>query len=286
DLNKALQYMYDNKRYSQLVFYLEACESGSMFSKLLPKNINVYATTASNPTESSYACYFDDKRQTYLGDVYSVNWIEDSDRKDWGKETLLDQFNLVKKETNTSHVMEYGDFKIASEGLGEFQGDKKPSIDVLGGDEVPVVFDAVDSGDVPLHIHQKKLEAARDETEKQILTEQLQRLVDGREFATKHFHQYVNSIKHLVGEQIDTILTQKQELNNRECYQQLVDTFHEKCLNLNENPFVLRKLYIFANVCEELSRGSDVEIKTEDAVDHLVEYCFHNLAKGYQQPIL
>ena len=39
----------------------------------------VYATTASNPDESSYACYWDQKRQTYLGDVYSVNWMEDSD---------------------------------------------------------------------------------------------------------------------------------------------------------------------------------------------------------------
>ena len=41
--------------------------------------ISVYATTAANPYESSYACYFDKKRQTYLGDVYSVKWMENSD---------------------------------------------------------------------------------------------------------------------------------------------------------------------------------------------------------------
>lgn len=39
----------------------------------------VYATTAANPHESSYACYYDEKRDTYLGDWYSVNWMEDSD---------------------------------------------------------------------------------------------------------------------------------------------------------------------------------------------------------------
>lgn len=39
----------------------------------------VYATTAANPKESSYACYYDEKRNTYLGDWYSVNWMEDSD---------------------------------------------------------------------------------------------------------------------------------------------------------------------------------------------------------------
>lgn len=39
----------------------------------------VYATTAANPSESSYACYYDEERSTYLGDWYSVNWMEDSD---------------------------------------------------------------------------------------------------------------------------------------------------------------------------------------------------------------
>lgn len=43
------------------------------------KSLLVYATTAANPTESSYACYYDEKRSTYLGDWYSVNWMEDSD---------------------------------------------------------------------------------------------------------------------------------------------------------------------------------------------------------------
>jgi len=40
----------------------------------------VWATTAANARESSYACYYDRKRQTYLGDVYSVKWMEDSDK--------------------------------------------------------------------------------------------------------------------------------------------------------------------------------------------------------------
>ncbi|KAB8081887.1 hypothetical protein EE612_003477, partial [Oryza sativa] len=38
-------------------FYLEACESGSIFEGLLPNGINVYATTASNADESSWGTY-------------------------------------------------------------------------------------------------------------------------------------------------------------------------------------------------------------------------------------
>ena len=41
--------------------------------------VSVYATTAANPHESSYACYYDQKRGVYLGDVYSVKWMENSD---------------------------------------------------------------------------------------------------------------------------------------------------------------------------------------------------------------
>ena len=39
----------------------------------------VYATTAASGMESSYACYYSKKYKTYLGDVYSVKWMEDSD---------------------------------------------------------------------------------------------------------------------------------------------------------------------------------------------------------------
>merc|ERR1711910_128794 len=109
DLNKAIQDMYSAKKYNKMVFYVEACESGSMFKGLLPKDVNVFATTASNATTSSYACYFDKQRKTFLGDVYSIKWLEDSDKENIEKETLEEQYKIVKKETNTSTVCEFGD---------------------------------------------------------------------------------------------------------------------------------------------------------------------------------
>ena len=39
----------------------------------------VYVTTAANPNEDAYACYYDKERQIYLGDVYSANWMDNSD---------------------------------------------------------------------------------------------------------------------------------------------------------------------------------------------------------------
>lgn len=45
----------------------------------LCKYFLVFVMTAADPRESSYACYFDNLRGTYLGDVFSVKWMENSD---------------------------------------------------------------------------------------------------------------------------------------------------------------------------------------------------------------
>ncbi|PRD21172.1 UNVERIFIED_CONTAM: Legumain [Trichonephila clavipes] len=76
---------------------------------------------AANSEESSYACYFDDKRDTYLGDSYSVHWMVDSDQEVLTTETLEKQFKIVKKETTKNHVQEFGDMSIAQLHVSEFQ---------------------------------------------------------------------------------------------------------------------------------------------------------------------
>jgi len=94
DLLAGFQAMYDGKKYKKAAYYMEACESGSMFVDL-PKNINFYALSASNPTESSWGTYCppDDVVNgqsigSCLGDLFSVNWMEDSDLADFTKESL------------------------------------------------------------------------------------------------------------------------------------------------------------------------------------------------------
>ncbi|VDO85397.1 unnamed protein product [Haemonchus placei] len=80
-LHYALKEMHENHKFGQLVFYLEACESGSMFNTLLKNDMNIYAITAANGIESSYATYCgNDLNLPCLGDEFSVNWMEDSDR--------------------------------------------------------------------------------------------------------------------------------------------------------------------------------------------------------------
>jgi len=128
DLQKTLSTMHSAGMYKKLAFYLETCESGSMF-----KGYNVpgvYAVSAASPTESSWAEYCGSdavvngkKMGTCLGDLFSVTWMEDSDSTDITKETLQEQFKLVKKKTaSQQHGMQWSDTSFTNHKVSAYQG--------------------------------------------------------------------------------------------------------------------------------------------------------------------
>ncbi|XP_054161581.1 legumain-like [Oppia nitens] len=271
-LNDALKEMHQNKRYGKLVFYLEACYAGSMFEKYLDSSMNIFVTTAANSHQSSYACYYDSTVHTYVGDLYSVNWMENSDEVDiWG-ESLQKQFEIVKQKTNKSVVCEFGDLNMAQLPVAEFQGPKKMSEYM---EERVVPKDAVPSQDVPILVAQQRLLSAQNDLDKQIFADELDLLVKGRQMLDNHFEVYVDSVYHLISGYKNEIINGVQKVNNVDCYYQLTDTFHNKCLNIGENTYALQKLNIFVNICEDFSKSSDESVKTAEAVDRLEDYCQH-----------
>ena len=90
-----IKQMYEKKMYGKLVYYLEACESGSMW-QTLPDNINAYALSSTYPDESSWGTYcppnddiVDGKHiGSCLGEVWSCFWLEQDDTADLSKLTL------------------------------------------------------------------------------------------------------------------------------------------------------------------------------------------------------
>ena len=130
ELMSAFYTMHEKKMYKELVFYLEACHSGSMFNNLLPDNISIYTTTAANPDESSYAEYCSYQARingtligSCLGDEYSCRFMEDIDSRPGDKlkeYTMQEQYKYLVKAVTGSHVMQYGDLKIAQKSIYEF----------------------------------------------------------------------------------------------------------------------------------------------------------------------
>jgi len=122
--------MNENEMYNQMTVYMESCESGSMFENLLEDNINIYAVSASNSRESSWAAYCapDDYVDgtsvgSCLGDLFSVNWMEDTDAANLSTETLQEQFETVKTKTTRSPVLQWGELDWTTEPIGMFEGD-------------------------------------------------------------------------------------------------------------------------------------------------------------------
>jgi len=126
--------------FKELVFYLEACESGSMFPNLTADE-SIYAMTASNASLSSWAAYCGGDAvvngksiNSCLGDLFSINWMEDTDAANVKTETLKTQQATVIAKTTASPVQTFGDFSFLSEAIGDFEG----NYDVLEGIERPV----------------------------------------------------------------------------------------------------------------------------------------------------
>eukprot|EP00937_MAST-01D_sp_MAST-1D-sp2_P003583 g3583.t1 len=201
ELNDALKTMHSKKMYEKLVFYMEACNSGSMFEGLLDKGLNIYATTAANPSEPSWGTYcppqdmVDGKSVgSCLGDLYSVNWMEDSDTKAGLAERLGDQFVKVKAETNKSHCMEYGDqtFKWSDHAV-DYQGEgaSAKAAAAAAAQEEPAApatpKDAVDSRDIDLVVAFYAYLRATCPMKKSAAAEALAALVEAREAADARF---------------------------------------------------------------------------------------------------
>ena len=127
----ALDVMYRRKMFGELLFYVEACDSGSMFVDM-PTDRNIYVVTAASPTQSSWGDYCSPNDAVYynhtlahigscLGDTFSNMWMANLERFLFRNETLREQFRRVKNATTTSTVSRYGDVSFENETIHNFE---------------------------------------------------------------------------------------------------------------------------------------------------------------------
>ncbi|CAG2108063.1 unnamed protein product [Medioppia subpectinata] len=281
ELNTQLKKMNTDKKFAQLVFYLEACDSGSMFEKHLPTDINVYAITSSKYNELSWMCTHDTVRKTYLGGFFGVTWLNDSEANDPQIEILDKQYAYIVEhnnftmdsETHTQHSQHYGDLSIAHQHVSEFLGPKKvpASFNQVHRDNV----EYVNIRDVPIKLAEKNIASTDDLYEKQIYVDELARLLKGREYVDTHLYEYVNSIQQFTAMETEQLLNSKLELSeDMSCYKKFVDTFHNRCFNLNENTYAFGKIGVFNNICNQMVYEGAVDI----AVEYLAQYCDNHVA--------
>mmetsp|Transcript_89049 Transcript_89049/g.157742 ORF Transcript_89049/g.157742 Transcript_89049/m.157742 type:complete len:491 (+) Transcript_89049:91-1563(+) len=275
-LHKALTAMKQKKMYKELVFYMEACESGSMFPQLSPKD-GIYAVTAANARESSWGYYCMPKDDvvngihlgTCLGDLFSIAWMEDSDMANLGAETLGEQFKKVKARTNKSHVMSFGDTSFLAEPIGNFEEGEVPGASASAGDN-----GAIGVRDISLHTAWHRWEAARSPKDKALAWQEYQRVKDARTADEALFEEVVQEACLLSGPScVADIQARQEDLKDMECHYNLALAVHSHCPRRSDhdaggwNGFNMKFSRTLANLCEEQQHLK----KTEEELLEILE---------------
>ena len=254
ELDSTLQSMKDKSMFKELTFYLETCESGSMFPNLVAGE-NIYAVTASNATQSSYAAYCGSEAyvngkniKSCMGDLFSINWMEDTEANDVSVETLQQQYETVLEKTTASPVLKFGDFDFMSDPIGEFEGitdDSSTYMEKLMHHANHIYKKAlnesndsknlVDSRDHDLHYLYNEVMASGSTEDMQAMQKELQH----REYVDSLFNQFEDSPNAL-----DTVA-------DYDCLRMMVGGVEEMCGKWSAySPKYVAKL---ANACDNKS---------------------------------
>ncbi|XP_047493391.1 legumain-like [Penaeus chinensis] len=252
ELSETILDMHRNGKFGQMVLYVEACESGSMFSNLLPDDLGVYAVSASSPHQPSYACYMDEHLHTFLGDVFSIKWMEDTDREDIRRESLKKQFQIVRKEVTSSTVMHWGEIRLDRQHLSQFLGGEKVPSGVKSqkrGDDL-CLSSATPSYDVPVAVLEARIRTSSSPQETEALKQQLDNLHQNRTFVSAVMASLVVHVTDANLDMVDKVMHNSHSITRWPCYTAAVDAFDAGCFRLAENLYALRVLQPVVNLCE------------------------------------
>lgn len=257
--------MNENKMYKEMTVYIEACESGSMFEGILEDDLNIYAVSAANASESSWGTYcspddmVDGKHVgSCLGDLFSVNWMEDTDAAQMNVETLQDQYSSVKTSTDKSHVLQWGQLTFTGETLDNFQSNEssEATIKSIFGDFTKTIWNdvfmideqaaarknefAVDSRDIQLHMLYNRVMMNPTSENHQALADEIAHRMKIDNIFESLFPAHMAAVKGG-----DKILP-----TDFDCYRRLMSAFEDKCEKLDD--YSLKYAKAFVAECEAL----------------------------------
>jgi len=299
DLITVLKKKHASGSYKSMVFYLEACESGSIFEGLLPEGLNIYATTASNAWESSWGTYCPGEfpspppeYSTCLGDLYSISWLEDSDVHNLRTESLKQQYQLVKSRTAIqnsynygSHVMQYGSLDLNTEHLFLYMG-SNPSNDnftYIDENSLPSFSKPVNQRDADLlHYWHKFRISPEGSSAKRNAQRQLVDVMDHR----LHVDNSIALIgKLLFGadkgvEVLKAVRPEGQALvDDWDCLKSMVRTFETHCGSLSQ--YGMKHMRSFANICNAGIRKETMSELSAQACVRIPSNPWSSVHKGF-----
>ncbi|KAI4371429.1 hypothetical protein MLD38_019668 [Melastoma candidum] len=275
DFIEVLKKKHAARGYEEMVMYIEACESGSVFEGIMPQDLNIYVTTASNAQESSFGTYCPGMDPpappeyiTCLGDLYSVAWMEDSETHNLKRETIRQQYQVVKQRTSNfntysagSHVMEYGSKNIKEERLYLYQGFDPDSLNLPpNGIRRETPMGVINQRDADLHFLWQMYRRSENGSEKKAqILEQIVRTMKHR----THLDSSVEMIGALLfgPENGSSVLNEVRNpglplVDDWNCLKSTVRLFESRCGSLTQ--YGMKHMRAFANICNRGLRPEKV----------------------------
>ncbi|KAH9668061.1 vacuolar-processing enzyme alpha-isozyme [Citrus sinensis] len=233
--------------------------------------------TASTPAESSYAMYCpghypspEDDFETCLGGLFSISWIEDSEKHDLQRETLQQQHGVIRRRTLvdylgfSSHVMQYGNKELSKEPIFTYIGtnpdndnftmkaeefSSNPSAEIAHSSRL--TRGAVSQRDAQLHYLWHRFNRSADGSSEKIEAQkQLQNEILSRQQVDQNIHQIIAQVfgEENVSKMIESIRPAGQPLvDDWDCLKMLVRIYGKICGSLS----IYGKKYTraMANMC-------------------------------------
>ncbi|KAL0283202.1 UNVERIFIED_CONTAM: Vacuolar-processing enzyme [Sesamum angustifolium] len=276
DFIEVLKKKHASGTYKEMVIYVEACESGSVFEGLMPDDLDIYVTTASNAEESSWGTYCPGMDPppppeyiTCLGDLYSVAWMEDSESHNLKRETVEQQYQQVKDRTSNfntynagSHVMEYGNKSIKSEKLCLYQG-FDPATENMppNGNHLKPHMDVVNQRDADLLFLWERYKRLDDGAKEK---SELFKLITDTMLHRKHVDDSIDIIGVLLfgPENGPSMLKSVRDrglplADDWDCLKSMVRLFEAHCGSLTQ--YGMKHMRAFANICNSGVSSADME---------------------------
>jgi len=232
----------------------------------------VYALSAANPTESSWGSYCGSEAYvngksigSCLGDLFSVNWMEEADASDMTKESLQDNFGIVKTKTTRSEVMQWGDTTYTADKMSEFIG----NLDLLGASasEDPAKS-AVNARQIDLERLYSNYVAATTSAERLRIGQELQHELNAQ-LAVDMIHTKFLALVYPDDEaKQEAMRSDKVQPSLRDCEVRVHNAFMNYAADHFDanSGFALQFHQIVVNVCADQAQANGPISKLEDAV--------------------
>jgi len=258
DVNNALDTLHSKGGFKELLFYVEACYSGSIFQNLL-HTPNVFAVTAANARESSYGFYCPpmDKVEgksigSCLGDEFSIRWMQDADVANFKSETVNQQVSKVISEVKKSHVSKFGDSsRIGGEVIGDFEGaEVSRTMNVSLAEPLDFSNSAVNSRDVEVHLAYYELHRAETIEERRDAEKALAAVLAKRAAVDEKFTKIAMVAVNGDKEKAQAMVDGSVHSLNVDCHARSLEIAANRCGAFND--YSMRHSRLFANLCESM----------------------------------